>query len=316
MEYTIYDGLLIALGVMILGCSFAIPALAFITELTGMLRTRVFIDKFALQTARLGLLFVYALGLAITGIWTASRYIVDFYLPEITGFWIEYEIFWDFCLFLSILSILLYSTYFFLWNKMRRIKSLHAFTGALSVVAVKILFALLMWAFYRELMVIPEVTPGFDSIFLPILAQIFLLSLAGASALSLVYLLLRRNRDDFGRDYYRFALNFGAKWGILFSALSPLACIWLFLIMDGEFDFSYTAISGAVYILTLIVMTVILWRIAVSDQPMRKKALMTLCPVLVWIIFVARLVSYLEFANMDAGETVIHTFVRDWPVLF
>ncbi|RQD57637.1 MAG: hypothetical protein D5R98_08760 [Desulfonatronovibrio sp. MSAO_Bac4] len=316
MEYTIYDGMLIALGVMILGCSFAIPALAFITEITGMLRARIFIDKFAQQTARLGLLFVYALGLAITAAWTASRYITDFYLPEITGFWIEYEIFWDFCLYLSILSILLFSTYFFLWNRMRRVKSLHAFTGVLAVIAVKILLALLIWAFYRELMVIPEVIPELDSIFLPILSQIYLLSLAAAAVLSLVYLLLRRNRDDFGRDYYRFALSFGAKWGILFSVFSPFACVWLYLIMDGKFDFSYTAISGAVYALTLIVMTLILWRVAVSDQPIRKKALLTLCPVLVWIIFVARMVSYLEFANMDAGKTIIYTFVRDWPVLF
>ncbi|MFN2268709.1 MAG: hypothetical protein ABR533_10570 [Desulfonatronovibrio sp.] len=316
MEYTIYDGLLIAAGVMILGCTFAIPALAFITEITGMLRSRVFIDKFAQQTARLGLLFVYALGLSIAAAWTASRYLIDFYLPEITGFWIEYEIFWGFCLYLSILSIILYSTYFFLWNKMRRVKSFHAFIGVLTVVAVKILLALLMWAFYRELMVIPEVIPELDSIFLPILSQIYLLSLAGAAVFTLVYLLLRRNRDDFGRDYYRFALSFGAKWGILFSVLSPLACVWLFIVMDAEFDFSYAAISGAVYALTLIVMALILWRIAVSDQPIRKKALITLCPVLVWVIFVVRMVSYLEFANMDAGETIIYTFVRDWPVSF
>ncbi len=311
LEYSIYNGLVTALGVMILGTSFGIPALAFLSEISGILRQRVFMDKFARQTARLGLLFIYSILLAVAGAWA----IIILYLKN-PGSWIEYDIFWDFSLYLCLLSAGLFSLYYFLWDRLKKIKSFHLALGALAVLSMKTFLALLFWAVYRELMVIPEVIPELDSIFLPILAQIFIISLSGAAALTLAYLLLRRNRDDFGRDYYRFALGFGAKWAIFFILASPVTCIWLFMVAGNGFDLTYTAFPGAVYALALILMVIVLSRIIRSDQPMRNKAAIGLCPVLVWVIIVFRLVSYLELTNMISQEPVAHTFIREWVELF
>jgi hypothetical protein len=311
LEYSIYYGLAAALAVMLAGSAFGIPALAFLSELTGHVRQKVFMDKFAKQTARLGLIFIISICLAVAGIWAAS-----IYYPENSGSWINYELFWNFSLYLCFLSASLFSLYYFLWERLKKIKSFHLCLGALSVLSIKIFLVLLFWALYREFMVIPDVFPDLDSIFLPILAQTLLISLSAAAVLTLVYLLLRRNRDDFGRDYYRFALGFGAKWAIFFILASPVTCAWLFLVVHNELDFTYTAIPGTAYAFVLIFMAMVLWRIIKSDQPLRNKAAIGLCPILVWIILVFRLVSYLEFMNMISPEPVVHTFVRDWPVLF
>lgn len=311
LEYSAYDGIVTAFAVLLLGSSLGIPALAFLSELSGIIRQKVFMDKFARQAARLGLMFIYAVLLVVAGMWGAC-----FYYPESSGAWVRYDLFWNFSLYLCLLAAMLFSLYYFLWDKLKKIKSFHLFLGALGVLSMKAFLALLFWAVYRELMIIPDVMPDPGSIFLPILAQIFLISLSGAAALTLVYLLMRRNRDDFGRDYYRFALSFGAKWAVFFAVVSPVTCIWLFLVMETGFDLTYTAVPGAIYALALIGAILVLWRVIRSDQPLRNKVAIGLCPVLIWIILVFRLVSYLEFANMISDETVVHTFVRDWPVLF
>lgn len=309
LEYTIYDGLVTAFAVMLLGASLGIPALAVLSELSGIIRGKVFMDKFARQSARLGLMFIYALLLGAAGALG-----VCLYFPESSGAWVQYDLFWGFGLYLCLLAAVLFSLYYFLWGRLKKYKALHVFLGLSGVVSMKAFLSVLFWSVYRELMVIPEVMPGPDSIFLPILAQIFLISLSGAAALTLVYLLIIRTRDDFGRDYYRFALGFGAKWGIFFAAASPVTCAWLFLVMQNGFDFTYTAVPGGIYLLTLVAAILVLLRISRSDQPLRNKVAIGLCPVLIWVILVFRLVSYLEFANMISEETVIHTFIRDWPM--
>jgi hypothetical protein len=311
LEYSIYDGLVTAFAVMLLGVSLGIPALAVLSELSGIIRGKVFMDKFARQSARLGLAFIYAVLLGAAGALG-----ICLYFPDSTGAWVQYDLFWGFGLYLSLLAAVLFSLYYFLWDRLKKYKPLHIFLGALGVVSIKAFLAVLFWSLYRELMVIPQVMPGPDSIFLPILAQVFLISLSGAAALTLVYLLIIRTRDDFGRDYYRFALGFGAKWGIFFAAVSPVTCAWLFLVMENGIDPAYIAVPGGVYLLALMALILVLRRISRSDQPLRNKAATWLCPVLIWVILVFRLVSYLEFANMISEETVIHTFVRDWPVLF
>ncbi|MFO7726990.1 MAG: hypothetical protein R6X11_01540 [Desulfonatronovibrio sp.] len=311
LEYTIYDALITSLGVLLMGCFFAVPALAFLSEITGIIRHKVFMDKFARQTARLGLLFVWAIFLATAGAWTACSW-----YPGNSGVWTEYILLKEYGLYLGLAAVVLYSLYYFLWDKLKKAKAFHLVLGGLAVISAKLFLTLLFWSVYRELLPAPHLIPGIDSIFPPMLAQTFLLCLSGASALVLIYLLIRRNRDDYGRDYYRFALGFGAKWTLFFALASPLTCIWLFLVMKNGFDFTYVIIPGAVYILTLLIMLLILWRIIKSDQPLRNKAAIGICPVLIWIILVFRLVSYLEFTNMISDEPVVLTFVRDWPVLF
>ncbi|MFW6037049.1 MAG: hypothetical protein ACOCPS_04360 [Desulfonatronovibrio sp.] len=311
LEYTIYDALITSLGVLLLGCSFTVPALAFLSEIAGIIRQKVFMDKFARQTARLGLLFVWAVFLSGAGLWAAN-----IYYPDISRLWTEFTLLKDCGFYLGLGAPVLFTLYYLLWDKLKKAKVIHLVLGGLAVISSKLFLILLFWSVYRELLTAPELMPEIDSIFLPMLAQTFLLCLSGASALALIYLLARRNRDDYGRDYYRFALGFGAKWALFFGVASPLSCVWLFLVMKNGFDFTYVIIPGAVYVLALIIMVLVLWRIIRSDQPLRNKAAIGICPVLVWIILVFRLVSYLEFTNMVSDVPVVLTFVREWPVLF
>ncbi len=311
LEYTVFDGFVTALAVMLLGCAFGVPALAILSEIAGIVRQKVFMDKFARQAARLGLLFIFSVLLGVAGAWAISIG----YL-ENSGVWIKYDKFWDFSLYLCVIGLVLHGLYYFLWDKLRRIKAFHLFLGALGAVAMILFLALMFWAVYRELMILPEIFPQPDSIFLPMLAQTFLLIVSASAVLTMLYLLLRRNRDDFGRDYYRFALSFAARWALFFAVISPVTCVWLFLVMDKGFDMTYTALPGGIFALSLIVLALVLWRLIRSSQPMRNKAAISLCPLLIWVILVFRLVSYMEFTSMASDKTVIHTFVRDWPILF
>ncbi len=53
-----------------------------------------------------------------------------------------------------------------------------------------------------------------SSLFWPLLAQSVFLGCAAAGALSSVWLLLMRKRQDYGRDYYNFALPYCARWAL------------------------------------------------------------------------------------------------------
>ena len=69
-----------------------------------------------------------------------------------------------------------------------------------------------------KLMIAQPGVVNFQSVFsssmaLPMAVMYPLLSMASAAALSCAYLVLRRNRDDFGRDYYNFSLRLAARWG-------------------------------------------------------------------------------------------------------
>ncbi|WP_150112109.1 hypothetical protein [Desulfonatronovibrio hydrogenovorans] len=311
LEYSIYDAMSTGLAVMLMGCSTGLPAIALLSELTGIVRKKVFMDKFAAQAARLGLVFVYSVSLVVVGLWVLS----SSYFQS-AGVWVTYDIFWKTGIYLSFIASLFFSLYYFLWNRLKKHKTIHIVIGLVGLSAMKMLLALLFWGVFRELLVIPEVVPGLDSIFLPILTQVFILSAGAGASLGLVYLLVRRNRDDYGRDYYRFALGFGARWGIFFLVLSPLTCAWLFLVMPFSFDYTYTALPGAVYAGCLVLSSLVLWRIVRSPQPLRNKAAIVICPVIIWTVFVFRMVSYLEFAAMTSDEPLIQTFVRDWPSLY
>jgi hypothetical protein len=61
----------------------------------------------------------------------------------------------------------------------------------------------------------------------PAVVQGTALSVAAAGAVGLVYLLLRRRIEDYGRDYYNFALHAAARWALL-PGLAQLAALgWL-----------------------------------------------------------------------------------------
>ncbi len=305
--FSLSDALLLSLMLAFVTGILGIPGLSFLVRATGALRKKVFMSKLALQLARLGLLFIVAVtlltGAALAACWHQG------WAGET---WLTSQQFWEAALYFCLIALIFFGLYFITWNKLSRFHLLHLFPSALAIVAAKAFLALVIWSLWREMDPLNPIWPNPESIFWPILVQVYILSLAAGSALGLLYLLHRRNRDDFGRDYYRFALGSTAKWGIFFSAISPLTCIWLFAVSREALDLYALILPGAGYGLLLTLFILGMLRIAKSTHPLRHKFTILLCPVLIWLIFTARLVSYLEMGDMVTQEDTVGTFIRAW----
>ena len=67
-----------------------------------------------------------------------------------------------------------------------------------------------------------------DSFFWPLLIQSVPLGLALAAAFACIWLLLMREKQDYGRDYYAFALPYCARWAAGFTLLAVCAGVFVF----------------------------------------------------------------------------------------
>ncbi len=111
------------------------------------------------------------------------------------------------------------------------------------------------------------------------------LSLAIAGAYLVFYLLLRRNKDDFGRDYYKFSVSNSSKW--VFSY------IFAFIMLCGEIYYFYGEFKLIPQIillllgimLFLIIVSIVLGiKLAHSNLPLRLKEIIIIKPVLGFFI--------------------------------
>jgi len=117
--------------------------------------------------------------------------------------------------------------------------------------------------------------PTFATALWPLTAHFILLAPAGAGAVTLVWLILRRERDDWGRDYYAFAMRLAARWTAvpLFVALGVQS--WLVLSLqkippvmlmrpDHAIPFVVAQLLG-------LLAAWLLMKVSKSDNPMREK---------------------------------------------
>ena len=114
---------------------------------------------------------------------------------------------------------------------------------------------------------------GFSALLFPRFSYALTTGLAATAVFGIWYLLLRRNRDDFGRDYYTFALKFCARWGAALTASASAAAWWVLLgltdVTNGpdevtQLSFACTAGASMVTCLLLLFMSI-------SSVPMRNK---------------------------------------------
>ena len=119
-----------------------------------------------------------------------------------------------------------------------------------------------------------------DSFFWPLLIQSIPLGLAFAAAFACIWLLLMRGKQDYGRDYYTFALPYCARWAAGFTLLAVCAGVYVFhesraimlpelsnepsLLLDG-LTAGLPLLAGLIWLL-----------IARSAHPMRHKISVTL----------------------------------------
>jgi len=122
--------------------------------------------------------------------------------------------------------------------------------------------------------------------FWPLLLQGILLSMACAGSLGLIYLLIRREKDDFGRDYYNFAVRQCAKWALWPSLLQIPAHAWFVYILwepvmsVGKTD-PILMFSGAGFV--FIAGACALWTVVTrAENPLRQKPLMFAAALCLW----------------------------------
>lgn len=116
------------------------------------------------------------------------------------------------------------------------------------------------------------------------------LGLTGAYALALCWHILCRNRDDFGRDYYSFALSMRARQAFcagLLLTVSAAAMFWLTPVVDAERALALLPFAGvyASHALTAgmlcLPFAALLWyAVAHAALPMQKRSLAFLALVL------------------------------------
>ncbi len=193
------------------------------TEAGGMATRKVFLDKCAYQSAKLCLyLFVafipamsaqlYLLGKQQSYLWDGPYRLPMLVLGGLFG-----------------AALVLSLVHVFTWKAMRNLKWLHWLIGFFSALCLS-LALLVSGMLVRTLLHSgPPLTDKASlqqlvlelferipatSMLWPMLGQSVLLGFGAIGALSLAWMIVLRKRDDFGRDYYNFALPYCAYWAI------------------------------------------------------------------------------------------------------
>lgn len=259
------------------------PFLAVTSELLSALKRRGFYAKAGQQTAQMNVLFgAMALALFAAGAVYAIRLEpalldIPYFLPLcITGG----------CAAASFLFCILYAT-------LRPAKGnsgpVHILTGLLAgCLAAASLY--LATGLVRRVVHTPQVTDNtlslhiqlldffsipLDSLFWPLLAEAVPLGFAFAAAFATLWLLIMRERQDFGRDYYAFALSYCAKWAMLATLLAIALGAFAFFrgreIMLPELSHLPSLLLDALSVI-LPLFSCLFWLfISRSDYPMRRK---------------------------------------------
>jgi len=119
----------------------------------------------------------------------------------------------------------------------------------------------------------------------PVFACCLFLCLGGAGIAGGVYLVRRREKDDFGRDYYHKALPRAAKWGLLFGGQLLVIAEMAFFNRPGTLIQALGTDAlliglGAVFCFCL--QTLLLSLLSRSTKPLRMKASVILSGILAW----------------------------------
>jgi hypothetical protein len=255
-------------------------------------------DKFAQQMAGLSLrgLVGTALLLGAGGAATRERWqepMLRFveHFPRVMWLWLGGAF---------LLGLVFLVFYTLSWKRLRRSKGLHLVAGLLSLLC---LWGAIGWLSnlatgYVALRWLPgvELEATWQWLFRvdhPLLwcvsGLLLVLSLASAGALGCGYLVLRRNRDDFGRDYYRFAVQRSAAWAFVSAGLIP-GFVALLLVLKQWQWVPQDPIGGSALGLALAaqIAALLLWaRLLRSEHPMRLKGTISLGALLTWIALTA-----------------------------
>lgn len=289
-----YLGIRLA-GFLVIMTILAVPSLPLISALSqGIAKSqkKSFYDKFGKQLTRMCLIFGGTV-LAILTLGVARYLSIDpimlqgpYQLPLIlTGG-------------VTALASAVLIVYFKTWKAMRKQKSAHISLGLLSsallfcaVICIAMLANILqsiehfLPAVGTPLEILTALVAAANSkAFITYIGLGLITGFALCGTFGQMYLIARRDKDDFGRDYYKFAIPYAAKWAIggtvlqLAASVAMLASTHLsvlieFITTSMPKDLLQNPIVMAwAFALILPVFACILWTfIVVSATPMRRK---------------------------------------------
>ncbi len=282
--------------------AFGSPVVAVLGEIAGKSKGKVFFDKYGQQTAAMGLvllillLVIYGagLGVAYTKFSQLFQQYINLDSPLMNAF-IAMGAF-----------VVLSLPYYLTWKKMRNSKGLHLTIGMgaalAAVTCVSIAVQSKLTIGLSPEMVQEQAALGIRSMLLPMAVMYTILVMVSAAGLSCAYLVLRRNKDDFGRDYYNFALKLAARWAVV-PMIGFVACQgWLFAVLPETYKTMVIGtplgiVWGAGTALGII--CAIIWLlIARSEAPLRLKGLTFLAAALLWIAHTANTTLFVNFMSM------------------
>lgn len=267
--------------------------IAFACECVAAKSKKAFYDKFAQQLAAMSLwalLLATLAGAAVFAIaagklpgltqWAMTRSSPALPLGASIGF--------------TLFSAALYKAN---WRNLRQAKTPHLFLGTFAVLGgLAVLYTgMAAIAGLADRFLAPEaaqpsllalLAPAGNSPFWPLLAGAFTLCLVYGGGLGAAYLVHRRSRDDYGRDYYAFALPLATRWALV-PLLGVAACAgWLAAQLSPSAVQALTKHPLVCYAGTaaaVALLTALAWLpIAFSKRPMRLKGLALLAALLLW----------------------------------
>ncbi len=219
--------------------AFGVIFVAVVNELTASSNGKVFFDKYAQQSATMGLLLMTVSLAALT----AAGFVAVSRMPRLAQWLVDPASPFIHFYAATGLGLVLGIPYVLTWRKMRSAKGVHMAFGFGAGLALLAAVSCCVAALYMlgtaaggDAMTFTagRLPLAADSLLWPMAAQYVLLAIGSGAGLSLVYLVLRRNKDDFGRDYYKFSLPLAAKWAA-FGVLLHLMCQgWLYALLPQE----------------------------------------------------------------------------------
>ncbi|MGE4291313.1 MAG: hypothetical protein AB7E32_03785 [Desulfovibrio sp.] len=279
------------------GLGALLPAL--VAEAAGLASGKIFADKFAQQMASLFTTFMAVSAIAFLGgaiilmrglpwlrEWLTSPQ--SPMLPALAA--------WGTALFFG-------GVYHFTFKPMRSNKAVHLLLGLLGALASLASIPLTLAASPALLgsfgsgkapVMHPLVLPAPNSLLWPFALQFTLLSIGLAGGLGMAYLVYRRNRDDFGRDYYNYALPAAARWAAPFMLLQTAGMVWLLLMLPPDIRALLLGSSLAPLLYAgaaLALACCALWTVVLrSRAPLRLKGLILTGAICAWGVHLAAVV--------------------------
>ncbi len=268
----------LTLAFMAMGAFF----LAFICEVRAFVQGKVLYRKLAQQISHMGLWGMFYLFLLYTAFTVA---VLQGYIPDVAQPWLAHSrLVLYMSIFLCIVFILnvFYATTF----KLARTKpSLHLLTGFTAIIfffllsftgiALKTLFysAGLSSAFSAEEILLQVL--GMPRVFY-LLALYIVFCLLAATGCGTFFLILRRKKDDFGRDYYNFAVKQLARQNIFWACVLAIIFSMSFFLPQIKILSGINlllAYSGFAVLLIPVICSI---SIIMSKTPLRLKPVMLL----------------------------------------